>query len=173
MPMKTNVQMQCPKCGNPIDVDALLVSQFEQSIRKDLEVELLKRESELDEKKNEFSRLAKSLEKEKLCIDELVNSKVKVQLESREEVIRNEVEEEKSLQLLELEKELQDKTKRLKELNGTKAELERVKREKEEAETRITLKKEKELTERLEQVRASVIKGQSLRAFPGLPRTSE
>ena len=62
---KTNAKMNCKNCGSEIDVDELLVSQFEKSIRKDLEKELLKRESELNEQREEHKQLAIQLEKEK------------------------------------------------------------------------------------------------------------
>ena len=158
--MKTKMKMNCPKCGNSINVDELLVSQFEESIKKDLEAELHKRECELNQKKNEFIELKKQLAKEKEEVDDLVNSRVRSQLLSKEEamkeLIRKEINEEKTLQLQELESELIKKSSQLKDLNRTKAQLESLKREMEEAETRIVLQKEKELTERLEQARSSI-----------------
>lgn len=154
--MKTNVKMKCPNCGDTINVDELLVSQFEKSIKKDLESELLKRESELNKKKSEINEMSRQLSKDKEKVEELVNSKVRSQLQSSEESIRKEVNEEKALQLKELEKELMQKSSQLKDLNATKAQVERLKREMGEAETRITLEKEKELTQRLEDARSSI-----------------
>ncbi|MGZ4054387.1 MAG: DUF2130 domain-containing protein [Bacteroidia bacterium] len=157
---KTKMQMICPNCSKEINLDEVLISQFEQSIKKDLEAELLNRESELNQKRNEFSELQKRFAKEKQDVDDIVNSRVKAQLLSKEEVmkesIRKEIEEEKTLQLQELENELIKKSSQLKELNRTKAQLEKLKRDMEEAETRIILEKEKELTERLEQARSTI-----------------
>lgn len=158
--MKTKMKMNCPNCKTEINVDELLVQQFEQSIKKDLETELQKRESELNQKQNEYNELHRQLAKEKEEVDELVNSRVRSQLSSKEEamkeLIRKEINEEKTLQLQELENELIKKSSQLKELNRTKAQLETLRREMEEAETRIVLQKEKELTERLEQARSSI-----------------
>ena len=85
---------------------------------------------------------------------------MKATLHSKEEQIkesiRKELNEEKSNQLQELENELIKKSSQLKELNGTKAQLERLRREMEEQEAKIVLDKEKELTERLEQARSSI-----------------
>jgi len=153
---KTNVEVNCPHCKNLIKVDELLVSQFEQSLKKDLEAEFAKRENEFAKKKNEFDNLSKKLSEEKKQMEELVNSKVKFQVDSKIESIRKEVTEEKSLQLQELETELTKKSSQLKDLNATKAQVERLKREMEETETRITLEKEKELTKRLEEARSSI-----------------
>src|SRR6202008_1734047 len=108
--MKTNVKMNCPSCGSVINVDELLVSQFEQSIKKDLQAELTQRENELTRKKDEFKKLTQKLEKEKAGVEELVNTKVKAQLQSKEEslknVIRQQINDEKAIQLQELETEL-------------------------------------------------------------------
>ncbi|MCE3227933.1 MAG: putative protein domain [Bacteroidetes bacterium] len=152
--------MKCPNCKSDLSVDELLVNQFEQSIRKELEGELFKREIVLKKEQAEYNILRKELTQQKENIEEIVGSRVKSLLLSKEEAlkesIRKEVNEEKINQLQELENELVKKSAQLRELNGTKAQLERLRREMEEAETRIILEKEKELTERLEQARSSI-----------------
>jgi hypothetical protein len=161
---KTNVKVKwkCKNCSteNEQELDQLLVSNFENAIKNELQAELQKRESELDEKKKEFNEMSQQLEKEKEDVDALVNSRVKTMLLSKEEamkdLIRKEINEEKSTQLQELENELIKKSAQLRELNGTKAQLVKLSREMEEAETRIILQKEKELTERLEEARSSI-----------------
>lgn len=157
---KMNVKMNCKNCGIELDVDELLVSQFEQSIRKELEAELLKRETELKYEQVASKLLLEELNKKQESIDELVSSRVKSFLHEHEEAIkesiRKEVTEERGLQLQELENELIKKSAQLRELNGTKAQLERLRREMEEKETTITLQKEQELTERLEQTRSTI-----------------
>jgi hypothetical protein len=153
--MKPN-KMKCPNCGESINVDELLVSQFKESIQKDLESKLADRAKELDAKKNEFLELQEKFEKEKEGINNLINAKVKTQLRIQEQNIRKEIDAEKSLQFQELNEELTKKSAELKELNKTKAKMEVLKRELQEAETRITLEKEKELSEKLEQARNSI-----------------
>jgi hypothetical protein len=152
--------MNCPKCGNEIKVDELLVSQFQESIKKDLQAELQRRETELEEQRTEFNELSSRLTKEKQEIDELVSARVKTILSTKEEVlkeaIRKEINEEKSLQLQALENELIKKSSQVKELNQSKAQLETLRREMEEAETRITLEKEKEFSDRLDQARSTI-----------------
>ena len=167
--MKTNVQMNCPNCGNTIKVDELLISQFEQYIKRDLEAQLAVREAELNQKKAEYYQLSKKLEQEKEDIEQQVSLRVKSLLQEREdslkESIRKEVNDEKERQLQELEGELIKKSKQLQDLNGTKAQLERLRREMEEAETRIILQKEKELTERLEQAKLSIKEQAQMESF--------
>jgi len=158
--MKTNVKMQCPNCGETINVDDLLVSQFEESIKRDLEAELSKREDKLNKEKTAFEVLRQRFETEHEDIEKIVAQRVREQLQKRQEAlrvhIRNEIESEKQLQLNALEEELVKKSGQLKELNQTKAKLEVLRREMEEAETRIILEKEKELSERLEQAKLSI-----------------
>lgn len=160
---KTNVKMNCPSCHASINVDELLVSQFQESIKKDLQLELQHREEELNQDRAEFKKLSIEFAKEKQELEESVQSRVREQILAKEESlkdsIRKEINEEKSLQLQELENELIKKSSQLKDLNGTRAQLQRLQREMEEAETRIILEKEKELNERLEKARA-VIKEQ-------------
>jgi len=169
--MKTQkkVVINCPKCKTALDVDELLVSQFEESIRKDLQSELQRREEELKEQRKEYQEMSLELQKEKGDIDELVNQKVKSQLLTREEAIkasiRKEVEEEKVKQLQDLEDELTRKSSQLVELNQTKAKLQRLSREFEEKEAKLHLKAEQDLTERLNAAKTSIKDEMQMESF--------
>lgn len=157
--MKKNVEMNlsCPNCGSSIDVDALLVSQFRDSIRKDLTDELRERELELSEQQEEFERMSKSLAKDKADLEKRVQKQVQEHLTSREDEIKKEIKRqivgETALQLQELEDQLIAKSKQLKAMNKDKAELVKLRRELDEQEARIILEKEQELTERLDEAR--------------------
>lgn len=158
--MKTNVKMQCPNCGGTINVDEILVSQFKDSIKHDLEAELFNRETKFNKQKAAFEVLQQRFDAERKEIDTIVKERVREQIQKRQEDLRNnirdEIEAEKQLQLQALEEELNKKSAQLKDLNQTKAKLEVLKREMEEAETRIILQKEQELSERLEQAKLSI-----------------
>lgn len=159
--MKTkNAKIKCPKCDTTLSVNELLIDQFQESIRKDLESELQRREDELNLQRQENREMTLKLQQEKEDVDELVNERVKSIVKSREDAlknsIRNEVQQEKSKQLQELEDELKSKSAQLIELNQTKAKMERLSREFEEREAKIHLQKERELSERLEAARVSM-----------------
>ncbi len=158
--MKTNVKMQCPNCGGTINVDEILISQFKDSIKHDLEAELSNRETKFNKQKAAFEVLQQRFDAERKEIDTIVNERVREQIQKRQEdlrnSIRNEIEAEKQLQLNALEEELMKKSGQLKDLNQTKAKLEVLRREMEEAEARIILQKEKELSERLEQAKLTI-----------------
>jgi len=169
--MKTKItkQLNCPKCYSLLDVDQLLVSQFEDSIRKDLQSELDKRERDLKLRKEEFQKMSESLEKEREDINELVSERVKSQLEAREkaikDAIRKEVNDEKLKQLEDLEAELNRKSAQLIELNQTRAKLQRLSREFEEREAQIHLDKERELSERLEAAKTTMQEQVQMESF--------
>ena len=158
--MKTNVKMQCPNCGGTINVDEILVSQFKDSIKHDLEAELSNRETKFNKQKAAFEVLQQRFDTERKEIDTIVNERVREQIQKRQDdlrnSIRNEIEAEKQLQLNALEEELMKKSGQLKDLNQTKAKLEVLKREMEEVEARIILQKEKELSERLELAKLTI-----------------
>lgn len=153
-------QIDCPNCGNTLNIDELLISNFEQSIRKDLQGELRRREEELQEHKNEVLEMSIRLEREKEDVDQLVSDRVKSQLHNREEnlraTIRKEVQDEKTLELGELEAELMRKSAQLKDMNQTKAKIARLSREFEEREAEIHLQKEQELSERLKSMETTL-----------------
>ena len=65
------MKMNCPSCGTNINVDELLVAQFEASIKKDLQAELQEREAELKQQREEYKLLSQNLAKEKEDVDEL------------------------------------------------------------------------------------------------------
>ena len=166
---KQNVKINCPNCKTRLDVDELLVSQFEDAIRKDLQSELKRREDELLEQRNEYKELSLQLEKKQDSIDTMVSERVKTQLNSREAELKNsirkEINDEKVKQLEELEQELMRKTSQLVELNQTKAKLQRLSREFEEREAKIHLEKENELSKRLSDAKISIKEELQMESF--------
>lgn len=158
--MKRNIKMSCPNCQSEIDVDELLVTQFEESIKKDLHNEMKKREDELNAKREEYKLLSEKLSKQQEEVEELVAKKVKAQMIQKEiamrDAIKKEISDERSQQLLDLETEVRAKSAQLKELHGAKAALERLQREIQEKEAAIILQKEQELTMRLEEARLTI-----------------
>lgn len=159
--MKSDLKIKCPKCASEFVLESAHVSaQFEASIRKDLADEIQKREEELNTQRQEFNSLSNQFQKEKEDFTSLIDQKVKDQLKSREEFLKEsihkQVQEEKEAQLAELESELKRKSGQLIELNQTKAKLQQLSREMEEKEAAIHLKMETELSNRLSEMKSSV-----------------
>ena len=151
--METKKTLRCTNCNSILDVDELLINQFQESIKKDLQSELDRREQDLKKQKELFSKQSLKLEKEKEEVQKLIDSKVSTQLKSKEQAlkdsIRKELKEERSLQLQELEDELKEKSKQLIELNQTKAKMQRLSREYEEKESKIHAEYEDKLQKKL------------------------
>lgn len=162
-------QLNCPECNALLNVDELLISQFEESIRKDLQTELQRREIELKNKKDEVQKMFDSVMKEREDVNEIIAKRVREQMDERErnirETIRKEVNDEKVKQLEELESELARKSSQLVELNQTKAKLQRLSREFEEKEARIHLQMENELSQRLESAKLSMKEQLQMESF--------
>lgn len=159
--MKKDLKVKCPKCLSEFVLESAHVSaQFEESIRKELSAEIQRREKELSIQRKEFTLLSQEFQKEKEDFTSLIDQKVKDQMKSREEYlkdsIRKQIQEEKEAQLAELESELKRKSGQLIELNQTKAKLQQLSREMEEKEAAIHLKMETELSNRLSEMKSSV-----------------
>ena len=156
-----NLTVKCPKCTSEFVLESAHVSaQFEESIRKDLSAEIQRREEELSLQRQEFNSLSQEFKKEKEDFSSLIDQKVREQMKSREEFLKDsiykQVQEEKDAQLAELEGELKRKSGQLIELNQTKAKLQQLSREMEEKEAAIHLKMETELSNRLSEMKSSV-----------------
>ncbi|MBK9214622.1 MAG: DUF2130 domain-containing protein [Chloracidobacterium sp.] len=105
--------INCPKCGEPIDVSDVLSRQVESRLAKEFEARQAEREKEL------------------------------------ERVIRERLQNENDAEISAMKNELAEKSTRLRELNKTKAEIERLRREKEDLREEIALEKEIEFSEKL------------------------
>ena len=158
--MYTKNKMNCPSCGTSINVDQILVDQFEQSIRLELESELTSRKKEFESEKKKLDAQTQILRNKLNSVDELVETQIKKTLSDRQkkltEEIRLQLESEKQLELQELENELSRKSNQLREMNQTKAQLKRLQREMEEKEAEIILRKEEELNQKLKEARLSI-----------------
>jgi hypothetical protein len=145
--------IKCPECGADIDVNEVLYHQLEDKIKISYDKKSAKEKQELQARLNEVEAKEEKLKKDKEKLDSTVEQQVKTKLKSEttklEKSIREKVDEEKSVQLEELQKELGQKSEQLKELNKTKAEVERLKREKDEQAEKIGLEKEKEFSQKL------------------------
>ena len=151
--MKTEKSINCPQCNSPIDVNEIVFHQLQEEIQKDFDKKSLKREEEIEKQLADVAAEKKKIESDKEQLSELVTAQVQSKLKSEkgklEKSIREKLQEESSDQLKDLQKELEEKSSQLRDLNKTKAEVERLKREKDELSDKITLEKETEFSEKL------------------------
>lgn len=165
-----DLKVKCPKCSSEFVLESAHVSaQFEASIRKDLSAEIQRREEELSLQRQEFNSLSHQFQQEREDFASTIDQKVKEQMKSREEFLKDsihkQVQEEKEAQLAELEGELKRKSGQLIELNQTKAKLQKLALEMEEKEAQIHLKMEEELSRRLSEMKTSVKEQVQMESF--------
>ncbi len=112
--------INCPKCGEPIDVSEVLSRQVESRLAKEFEARQTEHEKEL------------------------------------ERVIRERLTKDNDAEMSALKEELDEKSNQLRELNKTKAEIERLRREKEGLREEIALEKEIEFSEKLKAEKSKI-----------------
>jgi hypothetical protein len=147
----------CPKCSTEIDVNEVLYQNISKELEKEFIAKTDKSQQELDIKIAEIKKTEESLKKQSLDLEERISAGVSEKLKSEkikiENDLRTKLTEENSDELKALQEELNRKSGQLKEFNQAKAEIEKLKREKDEMSSTISLEKEKEFTEKLNQER--------------------
>jgi hypothetical protein len=154
--------IKCPECGAEINVNEVLYHQLEDEIKKSYEKKSAKRDKEIQKQLDDIQTEKEQLKKQKESMDELVSkevqSKIKTEKNKLEKSIREKLQDETSEQIKDLQKELEQKSTQVKELNKTKAEVEKLKREKDELRDQVALEKEKEFSEKLKDERQKIKK---------------
>lgn len=94
----------------------------------------------------------------KEAVDKEVQQKLKSEKSNLEKSFRQQIQDETSEQIKELQNELEQRSNQVKELNKTKVEIEKLKREKEELREQIALEKEKEFSDKLKDEKLKIQK---------------
>jgi len=145
--------INCPKCGESINVSELLFHQVQEQLSKEFEEKSAKKENELKKIRLELLEEQERLALDKENIQQQIENQVKAKLSAEKSVleksIRTKIVEENADQIQSLQKELEEKSGQVKEFNKAKAEIERLKREKDELQTSISLQMEVEFSEKL------------------------
>ena len=145
--------INCPKCGEEIDVNDILYHQVDEQLKKQYNNELAKEKEKYDQKSSMLNEERKKFETDKKSQEEEIEKKVKDEVKQKElalkKKLKSEAEEEQSDALSSLRDELEEKSRKIKELNKTSVEFEKLKREKNELEESIKAESEKELNKRL------------------------
>ena len=151
MPSRTTIK--CPNCQTEIDVNEVLSSELEKSLTAkhahELEDNRQKYKKAMDDLKVKESSIEEAKEKFDDELKQATKKQIKVEREKLSAEIKKAVEEEQSESFALLKKEVEDKSKQVKELNETKAQVEQLKREKDEATSVAKLDAQKKLTEEL------------------------
>lgn len=125
--------ISCPKCGEIIDVNAIIYKKIS---------------SEFDA----------ALEKEKSELYKKMNFDLNLKLKESETKIKETLKKENSDMIQSLQNELNEKTGKIKELNSAKIEIEKLKRENLEIESKISLSKEQEFSKKIQEEKEKISK---------------
>ncbi|MEQ9297294.1 MAG: DUF2130 domain-containing protein [Cyclobacteriaceae bacterium] len=149
--MSNKNQINCPNCGTSIDVQDILAHQLEDEIKLKYQAQLSeerqKFQSEHDRLKQEKADFEDKKRKENELFQERFDKQIAQEKKLLEEKLKAKVLEEQSDQFESLQKELKEKSEQVRELNRSKAEIERLKREKEEIKEAIEAESQKKLNE--------------------------
>jgi len=145
--------INCPQCGEEIDVNDILYHQVDEQLKKKYNDDLAKEKEKIDAQSTKLNKERVKLETDKKQQEENIEKQVKEEVKQRELALKKkykaEAEEEQSDALKSLREELEEKSGKIKELNKTSIELEKLKREKNELEDSIKAESEKELNKKL------------------------
>lgn len=172
--------INCPNCGESIDVNALVYHQLQEQAKKELDIEFQKRQKEIEAQKMEFENFKNKIDEEKKSIQkekerilkekedfeekmkEEIERKVREEKINLEKELRNklksEINDEKSEEMKMLQDELKEKSEAVKEFNKMKVMLAKIEREKEEMKDRLEAENAVALNQKLSEEKEKIRK---------------
>ncbi len=162
--MKNETQIKCPNCGTSIDVQDILSHQLEDELKKKFNTQLAEEKRKFDKEHEILNKAKEEFEQKKQREDELFQEKLDAKLKDEkkllEERLSKKFQDEQSEQFASLQKELNEKSVQIQELNKTKAENEKLKREKDELKGAIEAESQKKLTQMLSEEKEKIRKSE-------------
>ncbi|MBK9420137.1 MAG: DUF2130 domain-containing protein [Flavobacteriales bacterium] len=146
MEQTSQAQINCPKCGTPIDVNKVLFEKVRTEIGQEYENTIAKEREALAVREKTLEASQKAMDAKVSAAVEQQVSQAKKEQEAR---IRKTLEGEQADALKTLQTELQQKSEQVKELNQTKALLAQTQREQGEQAEKIRAEEEGKFSERM------------------------
>ena len=158
--MTNQTTIKCPNCQTEIDINEVLYHQLENKYKSEHLAQTKKLEAEIEAKRKEYKTHLDSLKakeeefkEQKEKFEEEIKKATQIQLKAErvklQENLRKEILDEQSESMALLQKQLEEKSNQVKELNVAKAQIGQLQREKEEMESAIMAKAELALNEKL------------------------
>ena len=158
--MTNQTTIKCPNCNTEIDINEVLYHQLENKYKSEHLAQTKKLEAEIEAKRKEYKTHLDSLKakeeefkEQKEKFEEEIKKATQIQLKAErvklQEELRKEILDEQSESMAMLQKQLEEKSNQVKELNVAKAQIGQLQREKEEMESSIMAKAELALNEKL------------------------
>lgn len=153
--MESQSRIKCPHCGYEMDVQNVLSHQLEENIKRDYAAKYQQDKEKINEQLLEIAREKAAFEEKKRKENELFQQKLELKINEEKRLIwasaKAKLQSEQAEQFASLQKELNEKSEKVKELHKTQTELARLQREKEEQALEIRAKAEQELNNKLKQ----------------------
>lgn len=154
--------IQCPNCGTAIDVNDLLKHQIEETLRKEFQSKAAMQEKELAIKNEQFEKAkaefeAKKRQENELFVERLEREKKQAERDIAEK-LKQKLEEENQERIALMNKELAEKSEKLRELNKMEAEIAKLNREKLEMKEAIEAQLQRQLNDQLIQEKEKIRK---------------
>jgi hypothetical protein len=151
--MTNETRIICPKCGEEIDVNHVIAHQLDEEYKQKYNAQLTEEKKKFQGEFNRLESQKLEFEKEKSEQERLIAEKVRSQIKNNtaalEKELKARIEGEQSERIELMQKEIQDKSDQVKELNRTKAEVEKIKREKEELKDTLEAQNEIKLSQQI------------------------
>ncbi len=168
MDNRTPSQIECPNCGEAINVTEVLSHQLADKLKAEYEAKARKQRETLEKEradiKREQQKLSEALEKQSKLVDEKVHEQVKRKETELRDSIKKQLGDEQSEQFKVMQAELNDKSHQLKEFNKAKGEIERLKREKDEMQESLQAEAERKLNKQLRLEKEKIQKSEAEKA---------
>lgn len=140
--MSNQEKTACPNCGIEIDVNELLYHQLEERAQK-------KYQSLLAEQQNSLRDQQQSIAQQQSELEETITQQVAKSIAIEKQKLTQRIEADQAERIKDMQLELDDKSKKVIELNRAQSEIERLKREKMSLATEIELDVEKRFSKQL------------------------
>lgn len=165
----SNTTIKCPNCGVAIDVSEVLYHQLEDEYKQKNFAEQKKLRDEIEEKRREYKAHLDALKvkeeallEEKEKFDEQLRKATNVLLKQERNKLYDEIKKELTLEQSEsvalLQKEIEEKSRQVQELNAAKVQIEQLRREKDEAADKAKVEAQLLLSQELKTEREKLVK---------------
>ena len=160
--MKNSTTIQCPECGSSINVNDILKHQIEESLRQDFETKIKQQEELYKAKRERFLKEQEDFEAAKANQEEAFRNQLaeatKVAEKNLHQKIQRQLEEEQSEKFELMNKELLEKSAKIKELGRMQAKISQLEREKSEMKDELQAEAEKSFNEKINTERERIQK---------------
>ena len=160
--MSTQTQITCPNCGTEINVNEILYQKLEKNMQKKFSNEVDEHRKKYKDAMSQLKAKETQVQEQEDHFNERLNESLQKRLKTEREQlissIKTKIEEEQKDRIALMERELEEKSIQVIELNRSKAEVEQLKREKSELGEKIRFEAQKELNTLLQSERQKIHK---------------